>query len=221
MKPDLVIFDCDGVLIDSEVISSQIEADMLTAVGYPITVEENLRRFLGMRGGDMLAQIEAEMGCALPDNISEDIEAGVMLAYRQRLNAIPNVLETLQNAPWRFCVASSSRPAKLGLGLIETALFELFYPHIYSGKLVKNGKPAPDLFELAARSMNVDAKSCVVVEDSVAGVHAGKAAGMRVLGFSGGSHCRSGHDRALYNAGAELTFDTFDKLSSIIDFLSQ
>ncbi len=220
MTPDLIIFDCDGVLIDSEVIASQIDAEELTRLGYPITADEMIRRYSGVSGADMYADIERRLGRALPADIDDRAEERMMENYRNGLDAIPYVRETLQVLPWRRCVASSSRPVKLSLGLIQAGLFEVFYPHIFSTVLVERGKPAPDLFLFAARQMNASPDRCVVVEDSVAGVRAAKAAGMRALGFVGGSHCMAEHAAALRQAGAEIVLDRFDQLPTAVQSLS-
>ena len=221
MTPDLIIFDCDGVLIDSELIACGADADELTRLGYEITVEDVIRRFSGVPSDEMYAEVEREFGRPLPPDLEARIERRVLQRYREDLNAIALVEETVAALPWRYCVASSSRPHKLGLGLIETGLYNLFYPHIFSATLVKRGKPAPDLFRYAAHKMAVAADRCVVIEDSVAGVTAAEAAGMRVLGFVGGSHCLPEHDRELRAAGAELVFDSFDLLPAVVRDLGE
>lgn len=216
MSPELVIFDCDGVLIDSEAIACAVDAEELTAAGYPISTSEVVHRFTGWAAREMVLSIEHEWGRALPADFSARVEARVLARYREDLAPITGVAETLRQLPWRFCVASSSKPSKLGLGLIETGLFDFFYPHIYSSVLVAKGKPAPDLFLFAADSMGVDAGSCVVIEDSIAGVTAARCAGMRVLGFTGGKHCGPDHGEALRKAGAEWVFDVFADLPALI-----
>ncbi len=220
MTPDLVIFDCDGVLIDSEVIASRVDAEELTRLGYPITADELIRRYAGVPGADMHADVERRLGRTLPADIYDRVEERVLDSYRNGLDAIPYVRETLQVFPWRRCVASSSKPATLCLGLIQAGLFEVFYPHIFSTVLVERGKPAPDLFLFAARQLNASPDRCVVVEDSVAGVRAAKAAGMRALGFVGGSHCLTEHAASLRQAGAELVLDRFDQLPTAFDQLA-
>ena len=221
MTPGLIIFDCDGVLIDSELIACTADAEELTRIGYPISVEEVVRRFAGVPSNEMYAQIEQEMGCSLPADFGQRIERRVLQRYRDDLKPIASVRETIEALNWPFCVASSSRPQKLGLGLIETGLFDLYYPNIFSAILVARGKPAPDLFLFSARKMNVEASRCIVIEDSIAGVTAGRRAGMRVLGFLGGSHCTKGHGDALRRAGAELVFDSFNLIPAIVRDLAE
>lgn len=155
MTPDLIIFDCDGVLIDSELIACGADADELTRLGYETTVADVIRRFAGVPSDAMYAEVEREFGRPLPPDFDARIERRVLQRYREDLNAIGLVEQTVAALPWRYCVASSSRPHKLSLGLIETGLYDLFYPHIFSATQVRRGKPAPDLFLFAAHKMAV------------------------------------------------------------------
>lgn len=204
---DLVIFDCDGVLIDSEVIACSADAEALSEIGYAITTEEIVRHFASVPAQAMYAAVEAELGRALPDDLDARIKRKVLEKYRTELHIIDGAKEVLSSMRAPKCVASSSNPAKLALGLIETDLFELLYPHIFSTALVERGKPHPDLFLYSAAAMGADASSCVVVEDSVAGITAAKAAGMRSIGFVGGSHCPPDQAQRLMDAGAERVID--------------
>jgi HAD superfamily hydrolase (TIGR01509 family) len=221
MTPDLVIFDCDGVLIDSEIIACAIDAEELAKEGYAITTEEVVRRFSGMPVSAMRRTIEADLGRSLPADYDQRVENRVLAAYRTQLKAVSGAAETVAALPWRHCVASSSRPAKLCLGLIETAQFELFYPHVFSSSLVAQGKPAPDIFLHAARSMQAAPNRCVVVEDSAAGVKAARAAGMQVIGFMGGSHCNGYHSVLLRESGAHVVIDSFDELLTAVERLAE
>ncbi|PCI04082.1 MAG: hydrolase [Hyphomicrobiales bacterium] len=215
--PQLIIFDCDGVLIDSEVIVSKVEATELTRIGHPITPEETMLRFAGVPEKDMYLMVETEMGKSLPDNFSKRIDASIKQAYATDLLPISGVAETVQNLSIPYCVASSSVPDRLGLGLIQTELFGLFYPNIFSTVLVQNGKPAPDLFLYAAGKMATHPDRCVVIEDSIAGVKAAVAAGMIALGFIGGSHCTAQLKDGLLGAGATYIFDHFNELPLILE----
>lgn len=203
----LVIFDCDGVLVDSELIACSAEADALSAIGYEITPESVVERFTGLPSEEMYARIEAELGRALPGDFGAQVKQRIMAEYRTKLTAIDGAAEVLSSLPVMKCVASSSSPAKLALGLVETGLYEFLYPHVYSTALVERGKPHPDLFLYAADAMGVRAADCIVVEDSIAGVTAGRAAGMKVIGFTGGSHCAPGHAEKLFQAGADTVIN--------------
>ncbi|MEM6586821.1 MAG: HAD-IA family hydrolase [Pseudomonadota bacterium] len=199
----LTIFDCDGVLIDSELISCSADAEALCAVGYDITTQQVIERFAGVPHKAMYKIIEEEMGAALPDDFEAQVTDVIMTKYRNELRAIEGAKEVLSRLDTAKCVASSSKPAKLALGLVETGLFELLYPHIFSAALVSRGKPHPDIFLYAAGQMGVDASECLVVEDSVAGVTAARAAGMTTIGFAGASHILPGHADRLRAAGAD------------------
>ena len=199
---ELVIFDCDGVLIDSELIACSADAEALSNIGFNISCEAIIERFAGVPSDAMYATIEAELGHALPEDFDARVKKRVLEKYRTELQAIEGVEDVLSSLEVSKCVASSSSPAKLALGLVETGLFELLYPHIFSTALVPRGKPHPDLFLYAASTMGVDPADSVVVEDSVAGVTAARAAGMRSIGFAGGSHCLPHHSERLFAAGA-------------------
>ena len=213
---DLVIFDCDGVLIDSEMIGNRTHAAALTELGWPITVQEMIRRFTGMPDRDMYRLIEAEWGRALPADYDETIGAAVEQAYASELAAIDGIHEALTEIEAPVCVASSSTPDKLRLGLTVTGLYERFAPNIFSASQVARGKPAPDLFLFAAERMGADPARCLVIEDSLAGVDAACAAGMRVIGFTGGSHCGEGHGERLVERGAMLAFGDMRQLPELL-----
>ncbi|MEO1284374.1 MAG: HAD family phosphatase [Pseudomonadota bacterium] len=213
---DLVIFDCDGVLIDSEVIACAADAEALSTIGYPITIERVVERFAGVPADAMYETIEAEMGHALPADFKDQVDQRILDKYRTELTAIEGIKEVLSEIRVKKCVASSSTPSKLALGLVETGVFDLVYPHVFSTVLVERGKPHPDIFLYSARVMGVDVSKCVVVEDSVAGVTAAKAAGMRAIGFTGGSHCLRGHADKLIAAGAEIVIDEMHLLPNAL-----
>jgi HAD superfamily hydrolase (TIGR01509 family) len=199
---DLVIFDCDGVLVDSEIVSFEAESAAFAEVGIDVTGEELLARFLGMSSASIFAAIEAERGVRLPADFPARAARRIREAFEQRLRPIPGVGELLESLALRKCVASSSEPARIRHSLALARLLHHFEPHIFSATQVKRGKPAPDLFLLAAESMGTPPGRCLVIEDSVAGITAARAAGMAVLGFSGGGHCRDGHAGRLRSAGA-------------------
>lgn len=218
----LVIFDCDGVLVDSEPIASRVMADSLVEVGYAITVEECNERFKGLPMPDILEMVEAEWGRPLPPDFASRIHERDFAAFRQELKAIPGVREAVEALPYTKCVASSGAPEKMQLTLTLTGLLNLFEPHLFSAHMVESGKPAPDLFLFAADRMGFPPERCVVVEDSRPGLEAAVAAGMHGLGFTGGGHGRSGDAEALRGAGAARTFSHMAELPGLLaDFLQE
>ena len=217
MSPPLVIFDCDGVLIDSETITCRVQAERLAAHGFAVTAEDVIRRFTGMRDREMYAILEKEHGRALPDDYDAATKALIAEAYRHELRAVPGVATALEAIALPVCVASSSNPHKLRFGLEITGLYERFAPHLFSAAEVGRGKPAPDLFLFAAARMGAAPGACLVIEDSIAGVQAARAAGMAVFGFCGGAHCREGHGDRLREEGAALVLEQMEALPSLID----
>jgi HAD superfamily hydrolase (TIGR01509 family) len=217
---DLIIFDCDGVLVDSEVISCRAHAAVLTRHGYPITEEQVLKRFLGVSEREARQIVEAEIGRKLPD-IEAQIHQETLRFYAVDLKAIAHVGDAMAAIDLPKCVASSGTPEKIRHGLACTGLYEQLAPHIFSATQVKRGKPAPDLFLFAAEQMKAAPQRCIVIEDSVPGVTGAVAAGMAVLGFFGGSHCSSEHEAMLRAAGASQTFADMRQLPTLIDQFGQ
>jgi HAD superfamily hydrolase (TIGR01509 family) len=214
-----VIFDCDGVLIDSERIACRVDAAELAAHGIPVTADILASRFIGMMGRDTYPLLEAEYGVRLPADYIERIETLVRAACAAEgaALAMPGIHALLDGlAGRRLAVASSSSPDGLRRNLGQAGLWQRFAPHVYSAVEVARGKPAPDLFLHAAARLGAAPADCVVIEDSVPGVQAARAAGMLVLGFCGGGHCRPGHDRRLLAAGAAAVFDHMDELAAAL-----
>jgi HAD superfamily hydrolase (TIGR01509 family) len=216
MSFDLVIFDCDGVLVDSEVISCRAHAATLTRHGYPITEDQVFDRFLGRSMRQATLEVEAELGRSLPEDFHTQVYAEIFQSFAVSLEATPHIVETLAAITLPVCVASSGPPEKISASLNRVGLYDRFAPHIFSAVHVQHGKPAPDLFLLAAVQMKVSPARCLVIEDSVSGIAAALAAGMTVLGYYGGSHCRPGHADTLRTAGAAVTFDDMRELAGII-----
>ena len=213
---ELVIFDCDGVLVDSEVISCRAHAETLTRHGYPITSEQVLTRFLGVSDREARQAIETELGHKLPDDFEQQVKTATLRSYADDLRLIPNIDTAIAAIDLPKCVASSGTPEKIRHGLTCAGLYDLLAPHIFSASQVKRGKPAPDLFLFAAGQMRASPERCVVIEDSIPGITGALAAGMTVLGFYGGSHCRPGYADTLRAAGAALTFDDMRQLPGLI-----
>ena len=215
-KPGLVIFDCDGVLIDSELIGARVEAEELARLGMSISEPEILARFLGMTAKEMYCTLEIEHGMTLPPDFAAHVQARIDAAFEQELQAIPGIHEALDRLAVSACVASSSTLARLRHSLGLAGLYERFAPHVFSAEQVARGKPAPDLFLYAAAQMACAPAACVVIEDSVSGVRAAVAAGMRVWGFVGGGHCPPGHDARLRDAGAQGVFERMPDLAGLL-----
>ena len=213
---DLVIFDCDGVLVDSEVISCGAHAETLTRHGYPITAEQVLERFLGRSMRQATIEVEAELGRSLPDDFASQTYAEIFRVFAASLEATPHIGEALARITVPVCVASSGPPEKISASLNRTGLYDRFAPHIFSAVQVRHGKPAPDLFLFAANEMRTSPARCLVIEDSVAGVTGALAAGMMVFGYHGGSHCRPDTADTLRAAGATVTFDDMRQLPDLI-----
>jgi HAD superfamily hydrolase (TIGR01509 family) len=216
-KLDLVIFDCDGVLVDSELISCRAHSQMLTHHGYPITADQVLDRFLGVSDREARLIVEAELGRSLPGDFETLVKQATLKFYEGDLRAISNVGEAIAAINLKKCVASSGTPEKIRHGLTCAGLHDVFAPHIFSATQVKRGKPAPDLFLYAADRMHVPPERCLVIEDSIPGITGALAAGMVVLGFHGGSHCRPGYGDRLRAAGATVTFDDMRQLPGLIE----
>jgi HAD superfamily hydrolase (TIGR01509 family) len=214
-----MIFDCDGVLIDSERVACHIDARELTAIGVSITAGSLASRFSGVSYQDMYRILEQERDVRLPADYAERTHALVLAACEAEgpALAIPGIHALLDMlGPLPKGVASSSSPDWLMRTLRQTELWPRFAPHVYSAVQVTRGKPAPDLFLLAAERMGVIASDCLVIEDSVAGVQAAKAAGMGVFGFCGGGHCDSAHAGRLLAAGAAAAFDRMDECAGAL-----
>jgi HAD superfamily hydrolase (TIGR01509 family) len=218
---DLVIFDCDGVLVDSEVISCRAHAEVLTRHGYPITSDQVLARFLGVSDREARLMIENEIGRKLPDDFESQVKQATLQFYAGDLRAISFVGEAIAAIVLPKCVASSGTPEKIRHGLECAGLFDQLAPHIFSASQVKRGKPAPDLFLFAAEQMQASPARCVVIEDSIPGITGALAAGMAVLGFHGGSHCQPGYRDILRDAGAAITFDDMRQLPDLITQIGQ
>lgn len=207
-----IIFDCDGVLVDSEIIANRVEVEVKAELGFPITLEEQLKTFVGLAKNHPAMQAELRR---LPPDYWRIVDDRCEIAYQNELVAIKGVAEVLKRIRLPKCVASSSEPEWLAFKLRHTNLDHHFGDAVFSTKLVRRSKPAPDLFLYALDRMGWKAESTLVIEDSVVGVEAGKAAGLRVWGFTGGSHILPGHEEKLLGAGADRIFSDFRSLLEI------
>ncbi len=219
MRPEIVIFDCDGVLVDSEWLAARVDAEVLAAAGFNVPIEAIYDRFTGMTDREMSEIIEAEHGRALPTGYRDEVIARGIDLFARELNAIAGAAEAvaaLEECGIRTCVASSSDHQRLRRTLGQTGLLPALDGRIYSAEDVPRGKPAPDVFLHAAAGMDVAPERCLVIEDSVPGVTAAVSAGMAVWGFLGGQHIREGHDSRLQAAGAVHLFDDLGSLPALV-----
>jgi HAD superfamily hydrolase (TIGR01509 family) len=207
----LVIFDCDGVLVDSEKIINRIFAEMLTEVGFAITYTEMTQQFTGKSLKTCLEIIEKSYNKPLPDNFMELCKEREFAAMQQELQSVPGIIEVLEQLTLPKCVASNSSQQHIQFVLKLTGLLHQFEGKIYSCYDVSRPKPFPDVYLHAAEQMNTNPEHCVVIEDSVPGVQAGFAAGMTVFGYAQHS------DRtALTAAGAKIVFNDMRQLSQLL-----
>ncbi|QMU79529.1 HAD family hydrolase [Streptacidiphilus sp. PB12-B1b] len=189
MRYDLVIFDNDGVLVDSEPISNRLLADYLTELGFPTTIEDSYRDYMGAAAHTVHDVVAARFGGAtLPEGFDQDFHARVFAAFQEQLTPVAGAAELLkrvQASGVRYCVASSAHHAWIRTALTRTGLLPFFTDEqLFSAQDVGRGKPAPDLFLHAARTMGVPPERCAVLEDSPLGVAAARAAGMDVFGYT-------------------------------------
>jgi len=206
IQPDLIIFDCDGVLVDSEVLSCRCLSEILAGYGIDLGLDQALDLFLGRSMTAVVEHYQA-LGRSIPEQFSTELRAGVRAAFRSALCPIEGVNTLLQGLQIPHCVASSSDVDRVSYSLSLTGLAAHFDSRLYTSQMVERGKPAPDLFLYAADRMQADPRRTLVIEDSISGVEAGKAAGMTVWGFVGGSHYQSRDGKAiLHQAGADRVF---------------
>ena len=212
--PSLIIFDFDGVVADSEGIANQALADYLTRKGHPTTLDDAIRLFMGKRHVDTLAEIVRYTGAPLPDDFETAYRAQVRVQMRRDVQPVAGVarfLESHRHLP--ACVASSSGREWLDHCVDKFGFRRHFGDKLFSATMVERGKPAPDIFLLAADRMGAAAADTIVLEDSVLGVQGAVAAGMHVIGFLGGSHIRPGHGDRLKAAGAHRLVESYDAVA--------
>ena len=212
----LVIFDCDGVLVDSEPLANASFSRALKAQGLDWSVEETMRRLMGRSLKSCVEICEAELGRSLPADFLEKMQAVTYQSFRdaplQPVAGVKDAVVALQKAGVQTCVASSGSPEKMRFTLGLTGLWELFDGHIFSASEVPRGKPFPDLFLHAAIEMNVQPFACTVIEDSVPGIQAARSAGMRALAYAGAPYA----DRAALAAASGELFDDMRQLPDLV-----
>jgi HAD superfamily hydrolase (TIGR01509 family) len=211
-SPELVIFDCDGVLIDSERLAVSVDVQVLRELGWPLSEAEVIERFVGRSDHDTRAAIEAHLGRELPANWEESVQPRYRRAFAGTLSPVAGVLEALDRITVPSCVASSGTHDYLRYTLSLTGLYQRFEGRIFSAEDVAMGKPAPDIFLHAAERMATRPAGCVVVEDSRSGVQAARAARMRVLAYAGGLT-----PAALLTGPNTIIFNDMRELPKLID----
>ncbi|MCU0831822.1 MAG: HAD-IA family hydrolase [Rhizobiaceae bacterium] len=218
---DLMIFDCDGVLVDSEVLASRIDAELITKAGYPISAEDLSERYAGLTFKQILLEIEriadVPMSAAMIDKADALIDKALA-----RVKMLDGARDAALAFGDRKCICSNSTSARLKISLGATGLDSVFGANVFSALEVgsKMGKPAPDVFLHAAKAFDADPARCFVIEDSTHGVHGARAAGMRVIGYTGASHSTPGHAERLTDAGAETVINRLKDLPATVQALS-
>ena len=214
MHPELILFDCDGVLVDSEVLSIDSVVLVLNEAGVPATYAM-VARYFGMKQADIMMKISEETGRSIGPEISARIWPAIRARFEAELKPMPGLVEVLRRHPdTKRCVASSSGLERIHNSLRLTGLTDFFGDHVFSSSQVARGKPAPDLVLFGAASMGVKPERCVVIEDSRFGVTGAVAAGMTALGFTGGSHIEPHHAAALAEAGALYVEASWDAIEA-------
>ena len=217
---DVVIFDCDGVLVDSEYLVIEIESDMLAELGAQISPADIARHFTGLSDAAMNAALASDWGVTLPETFDAERTKRATEAFEQSLTPVPGIADVLAWLSLPRCVASSSAPERISSSLSLTGLAGYFGDHLYSAAMVEHGKPAPDLFLFAANKLHAPPERCIVIEDSPHGVEAGRAAGMHVIGFTAGRHCTPDHAERLTAAGAHAVAATSSALRLVLEGLT-
>jgi len=221
MRQAAILFDCDGVLVDSERIYLSVEREMLADIGLVYDLHDYQSRFMGLRSADYLAALAADYRTLrarpFPEQFAGELERTCRERLMRELESVEGVDDFLDLHDGPRAVASSSALDLLHAKLRRTDLHRRFDPHIYSGDQVARGKPAPDLFLHAARQLGAAPESCLVIEDSANGVRAGLAAGMRVWGFAGAGHADEHLPRRLKEAGAEAVFLSFKDMGVMLN----
>ena len=216
---ELIIFDFDGVVVDSEHLSSAVHAETLQQVGMPLSPEDIDNQFTGLDFGSMMDKLAEDYGRDKADRFAAMIEENYADKMRAELQLIPHMLSFLKSTKLAICIASNSKMPRLINNQQTTNIADIFNGKTYSADMVKHPKPAPDLFLHAAQQMGFAPAACLVIEDGAHGIRAANDAGIRSIGFTGGSHCKDGHAARLQQAGALHVFDNMNELANIINKL--
>jgi HAD superfamily hydrolase (TIGR01509 family) len=212
-----IIFDFDGVIADSEVLSNTTLAEIVTELGVPTTLDDAYRDYMGKRFEEVIAAIEQAVGRSLTQGFADDYQRRTLSKFRTDLRAIEGVREFIaafQALP--RCIASSSSPDRLALCLEVLDMEALFRGRVFSASAVARGKPHPDIFLYAAAEVGVAPDRCIIIEDSASGVVAGRAAGATVIGLLAAGHIRDGHGAVLTDAGAHYVVGTWREAEQVV-----
>ena len=218
----LVIFDCDGVLVDSEVIAAKVDAALLTEAGYEISAEEVGMRFAGLNWSRIVEIVEEDLGRSIPEDILNRAETELDVRLAAEVKVIDGAHDVLDRFDHARCICSNSSGNRLKITLEKTGLYDRFRPYVFSAREVRQGrgKPSPDVFLHAAETLDFQNSDTIVIEDSATGVQGAVAAGMHVVGFTGGSHTWQGHAEVLMDAGATTVIRKLRDLPQTVEALA-
>lgn len=221
-QPDLVIFDCDGTLVDSEVIAARVDVELLAEAGVEIEIEDFVQRYAGLTFTETVLQIEQEYKVPLQASIIDRSKEILDRRLAAEVQEIEGARAAVFGVTRKRCICSNSTPERLQAMLSRTGLLPLFNGNVYSARDLPSHKPkpAPDIFLYAAEKMQADPANSVAIEDSAHGIAGARRAGMRVIGFTGGAHSWPGHADALTEAGAETVIRRWADLPAVLAALS-
>jgi HAD superfamily hydrolase (TIGR01509 family) len=222
-QPDLVIFDCDGVLVDSEIIAARVDTELLAQAGVEISTEEFVRRYAGLTFTETVLRIEEEYAVPLQASLIEQSKFILDRRLAAEVRAVDGAREAVTATRAPKCICSNSAPDRLEMMLKRAGLRALFASNVFSSRALPSHrpKPAPDIFLYAADKMGAAPDQTFVIEDSVHGITGAKRAGMRVIGFTGGAHSWPGHADALTEAGAETVINRWADLHPVLAALTE
>lgn len=221
---DLIIFDCDGVLVDSEIVAARVESELLRKAGHDISPEELTEGYSGLTFKDILLTIEREAQVLFQATLIDKVETMIDERLAREVKAIEGVAQVLATLKYRKCICSNSTRHRIEASLKRAGLIHLFAPSEIFSSVDTPGlrpKPAPDVFLHAAKEMGADPKNTIVIEDSMHGIAGARAAGMRIIGFTGASHTHPRHADMLMEAGAETTVSRMSDLKPTIEALAE
>lgn len=213
-----IIFDCDGVLVNTEILSAQAFRTVYARHGLTISHADFIQR-IGLKQADIIKVLRGAEGGLLPPEGDAELTREVLGLIRDHVQPTAGIADLLHGLRLPFCVASSSDVPRIRLSLSTAGLIGHFEGRIFSSSMVSNGKPAPDLFLLAASQLGVDPADCIVFEDSIAGITAARAAGMYAVGYTGGGHLPPEHRARLHDAGAHEVIGQWEQAGTLIGAL--